>query len=108
MLKIKLGDIVICTVSVPKEYEDRYRALYDRSTEQMQSKKRVHADIEDALAMKQTAAVVNLLEKCGLAISGGTIPSSIAAKGNLVISNSFLLSYMKGGSKTSTPFALSS
>ncbi len=52
MLKIKLGDIAICTVSIPKEYVDRYRAFYARSTEQMQSNKRVHADIEDALAMK--------------------------------------------------------
>jgi hypothetical protein len=33
VLKIKLGDIAICTSSIPKEYEDRYRALYARSTE---------------------------------------------------------------------------
>ena len=82
VLKIKLGDIAICTISIPKEYEDRYHALYDRSTERMHSKKRVHADIEDALAMTQTVAVVNLLGKRGVAISGGTIPSSIAVKGN--------------------------
>jgi hypothetical protein len=116
VLKIKLGDIVCCTVFIPKEYEDRYRALHDRSMEQMQSKKCAHADIEDALAMKQTVAVVNLLGKRGVAISGGTIPSSIDAKGNLVTSkdnlvtsNFFLSSYTKGGSKnSSTPFALSS
>ncbi len=88
MLKIKLGGIAICTVSIPKEYEDRYRAGYAKSTERMQSNKRVHANIEDALAMKQTVAIVNLLGKCGAAVSGGTIPSSIAAKGNLVTSNS--------------------
>jgi hypothetical protein len=35
VLKIKLGDIAICTSSISKEYEDRYRALYARSTEQM-------------------------------------------------------------------------
>ncbi len=100
VLKIKLGDIVICTVSIPKEYEDRYRALYARSTEQMQTKKCIHTDIEDALAMKQTAAIVNLLGKRGVAISGGTIPYSIAAKGNLVTSNSSISFYTKGGSKT--------
>jgi hypothetical protein len=33
VLKIKLGDIVICISSIPKEYEDRYHALYARSTE---------------------------------------------------------------------------
>jgi hypothetical protein len=33
VLKIKLGDIAICTSSIPKEYENRYRALYARSTE---------------------------------------------------------------------------
>jgi hypothetical protein len=108
VLKIKLGNIAICTVSIPKEYEDRYRALYARSTEQMKSNKRVHADIEDALAMKQTMAVVNLLGKHGVAVSGGTIPSSIAAKGNSVTSNSSISFYTKVGSKTSTPFALSS
>ena len=37
VMKIKLGDIAIYTVSIPKEYEGRYRALYVRSTEQMQS-----------------------------------------------------------------------
>ena len=115
VLKIKLGDIACCTASIPKEYEDRYRALHDRSIDRIQSKKRAHTDIEDALAMKQTVAVVNLLEKRGVAISGGTIPSSIATKGNSVTrtgnsvtSNSFLSSYSKGGSKTSTLFALSS
>ena len=88
----------------------------------MQSKKRIHANIEDALAMKQTVAVVNLLGKRGVAVSGGTIhlspatsthlfpsvPSSIAAKGSLVTSNSSISIYTKGGSKTSTLFALSS
>jgi hypothetical protein len=33
VLKIKLGDIAICTSSIPKEYEDRYHTLYARSTE---------------------------------------------------------------------------
>jgi hypothetical protein len=33
VLKINLGDIAICTSSIPKEYEDRYRALYARNTE---------------------------------------------------------------------------
>jgi hypothetical protein len=69
----------------------------------MQSKKRVHADIEDALATKQSVAVVNLLGKRDVAVSGGTIPSSIAAKGSLVTSNSSISFYTKGGSKTSTP-----
>ena len=72
MLKIKLGDIAICTVSIPKEYEDRYRALHVRSTEQMQSKKHSHAEIVEALAIKQTLAVANQLGKRGVAVSGGT------------------------------------
>jgi hypothetical protein len=66
VLKIKLGDIAICTVSIPREYEDRYRALYVRSTERMQSKKRLHTNIDDALTIKQTKAVVNLLGKRGI------------------------------------------
>jgi hypothetical protein len=88
----------------------------------MQSKKHLHANIEDALTMKQTVAVVNLLVKRGVAVSGATIhlspatsthllpsvPSSIDVKGNSVTSNSSISFYTKGGSKTSTPFALSS
>jgi hypothetical protein len=122
VLKIKLGDIAICTVSIPKEYEDRYRALYVRSTEQMQSLERTHAKIDDHQAIKQTIAVANLLEKRGVVVSGGTthlssaqrihslplVPSSVAVKGGLVTSNSSILLYTRGGSKTSTPFALSS
>jgi hypothetical protein len=122
VLKIKLGDIAICTVSIPKEYEERYHAFYARSTERMQSKKHVHANIEDALAMKQTDAILIILGKRGVAVSCGTIhmspatsthflpsvPSSIAAKGGLVTSNSSISIYTKGGSKISTLFALSS
>jgi hypothetical protein len=118
----QVGDIAICTVSIPKKYEDRYRALYVRSTEWMQSKKRAHADIDDALAIKQIIAIANLLEKRGVVVSGGTthlspatsihslpsVPSSVAAKGGLVASHSFISLYTRGGSKTSTLFALSS
>ena len=45
VLSIKLGEFAICTVSIHKEYEDRYRALNVRSTERMQSKKRAHAEV---------------------------------------------------------------
>jgi hypothetical protein len=61
VLKIKLSDIAICTSSIPKEYEDRYRALYARSMKQMASKKRLHTQIDDAMVIKQTLAVANLL-----------------------------------------------
>jgi hypothetical protein len=74
VLKIKLGDIAICTSSIPKEYEDRYRALYTRSTEQMALKRRLHTQIDDAMANKQTLAVANPLGKHGVAVSGGTAP----------------------------------
>jgi hypothetical protein len=75
VLKIKLGDIAICTSSIPKEYEDRYRALYARSTKQMTLKKRLHTQIDDAMAIEQTLAVANLLGKHGIAVSGGTASS---------------------------------
>ena len=52
VLKIKLGDIAICSSVIPKNYEDWYRALYVRNTEQMVSKKHSHTQIDDALAMK--------------------------------------------------------
>jgi hypothetical protein len=50
VLKIKLGDIAICTSSIPKEYEDRYHAMYTRSTERMASKKHSNTQIDDAMA----------------------------------------------------------
>ncbi len=56
VLKIKLGDIAICTSSIPKDYKDRYCALYTRSTEQMTSKKHSNTQIDDAMAIKQTLA----------------------------------------------------
>jgi hypothetical protein len=61
VLIIQLGDIAICTVSIPKECEDRHRALYVRTMERMQTKKRIHAEIDDTLAIKQTTAAANLL-----------------------------------------------
>ena len=72
VLKIKLGDIAICSFSIPKEYEDRYHAFYTRSTEQMASKKHSHTHIDDALPMKQTLVIAG---KCGNAVSGGTASS---------------------------------
>ena len=119
VLKIKLGGIAIYTSSIPKEYEDRYRALYVRSTKQRQSKKCSHAEIDDALAIKQTLAIVNLLGKCGVAVNGGTtalspstsihslplVQISLAVKGGSGASHSSISLYTRG-SKTSTPFAL--
>jgi hypothetical protein len=66
VLKIKLGDIAICTSSIPKEYEDRYHALYARSMEQMASKKCSNTQIDDAMAIKQTLAVTIYLERLAL------------------------------------------
>jgi hypothetical protein len=120
VLKIKLGDIAICTSPIPKEYEDRYRALYARSTERMASKKRSHTQIDDAMAIKQILAVANLLGKRDVAMSGGTasspsmsihssplVQSSLATKVRAGASHSSISSSMRG-SMTSTSFALSS
>ena len=85
----------------------------------MQSKKRSHAEIDDALAIKQTTVVANLLGKRGIVISGGTtgsspttsihslplVQSSLAAKGGSGASHSSIFLYTRG-SKTSTLFAL--
>ncbi len=80
VLKIKLGDIAICTSSIPKEYEDRHRALYARSMERMASKKCSNTHIDVAMAIKQTLAVANLLENCGVAVSGATASSPSMSK----------------------------
>ena len=75
VLKITCGDIAICTSAIPKNYEDRYHALYDKNTERSLSRKRLHTQIDDALMMKQSLAVANLLEKCGVVVSGGASSS---------------------------------
>ena len=70
VLKIMCGDNAICSSVIPKNYEDRYRALYDRNKEQMLSRKRSHTQIDDALTMKQSLAIANLLEKHEVVVSG--------------------------------------
>jgi hypothetical protein len=45
VLKITFGDIAICTSAIPKNYEDQYRALYDKNVEQSLSRKCSHAHI---------------------------------------------------------------
>jgi hypothetical protein len=120
VLKIKLSDIAICTSSIPKEYEDRYRALYARSTEQMASNKHSNTQIDDAMAITQTLAVANLLRKRGVAVSGATasspsmsihssplVQSSLATKVGARASPSSISTSTRG-SMTSTLFALSS
>jgi hypothetical protein len=74
MLKIRCGDIAICIARIPKFYEDRYCALYDKSKERMASKKRSHTQIDDAVQLKQTSAVANLLEKRGVTAVVTTSP----------------------------------
>jgi hypothetical protein len=120
VLKIKLGDIAICTSSIPKKYEDRYHVLYARSTEQMASKKCSNTQIDDVMAIEQTLAVANLLGKCGVAVSGGTASSPSMSIYSSPLVQSFLdkkvgveashssISTSMRGSMTSTPFALSS
>ena len=75
VLKITCGDNAICSSVIPKNYEDRYRALCDRNKEQMLSRKRPHTQIDDALTMKQSLAIANLLEKHGVVVSGGASSS---------------------------------
>ena len=108
MLKIKLGDIAICTVSIPMEYEDRYHALYARRMEGIAPKKLLHAEIDDPLAIKQTLAITNLLGKRGIEVSGGTasslsmrihslssVQSSLAVKGGSGESHSSISPYCR-------------
>jgi hypothetical protein len=86
----------------------------------MASKKHLHTQIDDAMAIKLTLAVANLLGKPGIAVSGGTasspsmnihssplVRSSLATKVGAGASHSSISASMRG-SMTSTPFALSS
>ncbi len=86
----------------------------------MALKKHLHTQIDDAMVIKQTLAVANLLGKRGVAVSGGTasspsmsihsspsVQSSLAMKVEAGASHSSISTSMRG-SMTSTPFALSS
>ncbi len=87
----------------------------------MKSKKCSLAEIDDTLAIKQTIAIVNLLGKRGVSVSGGTtysspptsmqylpsMQSSLAALGGSGPSHSSISLYTRDY-KTSTSFALSS
>jgi hypothetical protein len=78
VLKITCGDIAICTSAIPKNYVDQYRALYDRNAERLLSRKRSHTQIDDALMMRQSLAIANLLEKRGVVVSGGAASSYLS------------------------------
>ncbi len=69
------GDIAICSSIIPKNYVDQYIALYDRNKEQILSREHSHTQIDDALTMKQSLAVANLLEKRGVVVSGSASSS---------------------------------
>jgi len=75
VLTIRCGDIAICIARIPKFYEDRYRALCDKSKDRMASKKCSHTQIDDAVQLKQTSAIANLLEKHGVTAVVTTSPS---------------------------------
>ena len=116
MLKIRCGDIAICIARIPKFYEDRYRALYDKSKERMESKKHSHTQIDNAVQLKQTSAIVNLLEKRGVAavVTDGTATSlSMRSIHSVPLVQSDIPMTVRTttaarGSIYSTPFALSS
>ncbi len=86
----------------------------------MASKKCLHTQIDDAMAIKQTLAIANLLGKHGIAVSGGTasspslsihsfpsVQSSLAMKVGVGASHSSISTSTRS-SMTSTLFALSS
>ena len=75
----------------------------------MASKKRPNTEIDDAMAIKQTLAVANLLGKRGIAVSGATasslsmsvhsspsVQSSLAKKVGVGASQSSILTSMRG------------
>jgi len=113
VLKIRGGDIAICIARIPKFNEDRYRALYDKSKERMASKKRSHTQIDDAVQLKQTSAVANLLEKRGVTGVVTTSPSIMSIHSLPSVQSEIpmtirTMAAARGSIYTSTPFALSS
>ena len=112
VLKIRGGDIGICIARIPKFYEDRYRALYDKSKDRMASKKRSHTQIDDAVQLKQTSAVANLLEKRGVTAVVTTSPSIMSIHSVPSVQSDIPMmvrtTAAARGSIYNTPFALSS
>jgi hypothetical protein len=113
VLKIRGGDIAICIARIPKFNEDRYRSLYDKSKERMASKKRSHTQIDDAVQLKQTSAVANLLEKRGVTGVVTTSPSIMSIHSLPSVQSEIpmmirTMAAARGSIYSSAPFALSS
>jgi hypothetical protein len=111
VLKIRCGNIAICIARIPKFYKDGYCALYDKSKDQMASKKHSHTKIDDAVQLKQTSAVANLLEKCGVTAVVTTSPSIMSIHSVPSVQSDIPMmvrtTTAARGSIYSTPFALS-
>jgi hypothetical protein len=76
VLKIKKGNIAVCKAAFPDRFQKRYQALYDSGKGRMDSKKRSSKCIYESMALQQESAVGNLLQKCGVMVSGSAFPSS--------------------------------
>ena len=76
VLKIKKGDIAVCKAVITARYLARYKALYDSSQRQMDSKKRASKCIEKSVASLQEAAVGTLLKRRGIPVSDYSVPIS--------------------------------
>jgi hypothetical protein len=79
----------------------------------MASKKRSHTQIDDAVQLKQTSAVANLLEKRGVTGVVTTSPSIMSIHSLPLVQSEIpmtirTMATARGSIYTSTPFALSS
>jgi len=86
--------------------------LYDKSKDRMASKKRSHTQIDDAVQLKQTSAIANLLEKHGVTAVVTTSPSIMSIHSVPSVQSDIPMTVCTmtaaRGSIYSTPFALSS
>ena len=69
VLKIKKGNIAVCTAAISDQYRDQYKVLFNNFSDRSFARKRSHEEVHDVVAASQDASVETLLEKRGIMVS---------------------------------------
>ena len=68
-LKIKKGNIAVCSAAISDQYRDQYKVLFNNFSERSFARKRLHEEVHDVMVASQDASVETLLEKRGIMVS---------------------------------------
>jgi hypothetical protein len=102
---MKGGNIAVCKAAILDKYLKRYQALYDSGRGRIDSKKRSSKCMYQSVALHQEAAIVNLLRKRGVVVSGSVLsPLSESPFSSASLERSTSIS-VRGGKQNSFAFS---